>query len=259
MSNRKYGHIPDPINKPYIPFERSKISSIQASDSNDVDLRPFSLSRHNQLNTSSCVAQSSTKALLIKNAEKYGVENTIPLSALDLYWNCRNIMQPQQTQIDEGTNICLAMDALRIYGICRESEWPFNPTKVNVSPSVMTVREEFLNKIDEHYKIDSTGNQLIDDIVLNLQNKNPVVFGMNVGDEFEGYNSSSPPLSKCTNIKGSHATTIIGWIGGKLVCENSWGFYWGHDGFYFIEPELISSIGSDFWVIKNSLDIYWEK
>lgn len=260
MSNYKCnGHIPDPKDKICLPFEKSKILGV-SNTSKDVDLRPFSLNRHDQGQTESCVANSVTKALMIKNAEKNGVENTIDLSRLDLYFSARDLMNPKQSNVDQGTNISLAMDALRLYGVSREVTWPFIESKINTIPPIISTREGYLNKIDNHYKILSTGNDLIDDIVLNLQNNNPVVFGMKIGEEFDKYNSNSDPLSSCTNIRGSHATLLLGWINGQLVGENSWNFNWGRNGFYFIDPNLISNsnIASDFWVMKTSEDIFWE-
>ncbi len=266
MTNYKCGgHIPDPKDKVYIPFDKSKIIGVSNS-LGDVDLRPYSKNRHDQGQTESCVANSTTKALMIKNAIKSGVENTVDLSRLDLYFSARDLMDPKQGGVDQGTNICLAMDALRLYGVSREVTWPFVESKVNLVPSTLSTREGYLNKIDNHYKILSTGNNLIDDIVLNLQNKNPVVFGMQVGDEFNNYGPNSDPLSKCSNPRGGHATVLVGWINGILVGENSWGGKtdtsdgWGKDGFYFIDPGVISNpnIASDFWVMKTGGDIFWE-
>jgi C1A family cysteine protease len=259
------GHIPDSKDKVYIPFEKSKIMGVSTPTSNDVDLRPFSKNRHDQGQTESCVANSTTKAIMIKNAQKYGVENTIDLSRLDLYYGARLETNPPTNHLDQGTYINLAMDVLRRFGVAREVTWPFDPSKINTIPSIMTTREGYLNKIDAHYKIDSTGNNLIDDIVLNLKNGNPVVFGMQVGQEFQNYNANSDPLNNCTNIIGSHATVLIGWINGILIGENSWGGIssgstWGKDGFYFIDPSVISNpnIATDFWVMENSIDVFWE-
>lgn len=260
MINYKYGHIPDPLNKIYVPFDKSQLSVISASSNKDVDLRIYSPPlRHDQGQTSSCVGNGTTRALEIKRNEKFGVENHIALSRLDVYFSARDLMDPKQSHVDAGTNICLAMDALRLYGICREETWPWNPDKINTIPSILSTREDALNKISGHFKIMSSGNQRIDDIILNLQNKNPVVFGMTVGEEFETYNANSSVISKCTNYKGGHCTILVGYINGVFIGENSWANDWGYNGFYFIDPTLIGSdIASDFWVMKTDYDVYWE-
>lgn len=257
MNYKCNGYKRDPKDKIYIPFERDKISGVANPNINDVDLRPFSISRHDQGQTESCVANSTCKALSIKYAEKYGIENNIEFSRLDIYYGARAEMNPPQTHLDNGTNISLAMDVLRRFGICKESEWPFDISKINIPTSIMATRQSFLNKISGHFKIDSSGNQLIDDIILNLKNKNPVVFGMDVGSEFQSYGPTSDPINKLTNPSGGHATVIIGYLNGCFLCENSWGNQFGQNGFYFIDPTFLASVGSDFWVMQNDFDIYW--
>lgn len=258
----KSGYIPDPKDKKFIPFDKSQLSKVAYSN-DDIDLREFSPElRHDQGDTGSCVGNSSIRSLEIKLGEKFGVDKITTLSVMDLYSSARNLMNPSQSHIDQGTNVCLAMDALRLYGVCRDKSWPWDPSKINITPSVMSVREEALNKITGHFRMVSTGNNLIDDIILNLRAKNPVVFGMNVGEEFMDYDSSSDPISKCTNIKGAHALCIVGYVSGKIIIENSWGNFYGNNGFCYIEPELLISSAAnanDFWVMQTDFDLFWEK
>jgi len=251
------GCIPDPKDKVYIPFDKSQLCGI-TQNSDNIDLREYSFDRHDQGSTNTCVANATTKALEIKRAEKFGVENHIPLSRLDLYYGARDLMNPKRTNVDDGTNISLAMDVLRRFGVCREKIWPFDPNKISTPTSILGTREAALNKISGHFKIDSSGNKRIDDIILNLKAKNPVVFGMKVGEEFRNYTASSEPISKSTNIIGGHAMVLVGYLNGLFIGENSWGT-WGQNGFYFITPELIGSdIAYDFWVMATNFDIYWE-
>lgn len=257
------GHIPDPQNKIYIPFNKSQISATATpSTFSDVDLRPFSPPqyRHDQGQTESCVGNSVTKALELRFAETHGIENYTPLSRLSLYYGARDEMDPKTTHIDNGTNISLAMDVLRRFGVCREETWPFLPEKINIPSPIMADRESFLNKINGHFKIDSTGDQRIHDIILNLQNKNPVVCGVKCGDEMFNYNSTSSPISSATNIKGGHAICLMGYIGGKIMFENSWGLNFGQNGFGFFEPSFIAnnSLTSDCWVMQTNFDLFWE-
>ena len=254
------GYQPDPANKIYKPFDKSQVSNV--STENDIDLRPFSPPiKHHQGQTESCVGNATTRALEIKMIEKNGFDNFVPLSVMDLYWSARNLMEPKQTHVDGGVYISLAMDVLRTNGICRDHMWPWDPAKINVPPSILSIREESLNKISGHFKIMSTGNALIDDIVLNLKNHNPVVFGMDVGDEFKNFDSESSPISKLTNSVGGHALCIVGWINGKFVIENSWGNYYGVNGYCTIDPNFLVSPqckANDFWVMQNEFDLFWE-
>lgn len=256
------GYRPDPKNKPFIEFSKTQVkSSIRSSilDSQNIDLRPFSSPLHFQGNSNSCCANSVIKALEIKRIEKYGIQNHIDLSRADLYFGARDLMNPKETHIDEGTHISLCCDVLRKFGVCRESSHPFIPQNIFIPPPVLATREARLNRIDGHFKITSAGNQRIDDIILNLYNKNPVVLGTQVDDSWFSYNSKSPPLRKCKNVKGLHAICCVGFINGWFLIENSWG-NWGVSGYAFIDPAVISdpNITTDLWVMSCDFDLFWE-
>lgn len=264
MNYKCNGYKRDPKDKIYIPFERDKISGVSdpstINNSDNIDLRQFSYSRRDQGQTESCVAHGLLKNLEIKTAEKFGLDKYIALSRLALYWGCRDEMSPKQTHLDNGTNISLGLDVLKRFGICREKTWDFNIENINVSPSILSIRESYLNKISNSFKIDSNGNQRIDDIILNLKNNNPVTFGTTVGDEWFNYTITSDPISKCTNPKGGHCMCIVGYINGLFVIENSWAL-WGNQGFAFVDPVVIGNADwtNDCWVIACEYDSFWEK
>ena len=221
MTNYKCnGHIPDPKDKIYIPFDKSKIIGVSNNSSQDVDLRPFSPSkfRHDQGQTESCVANSTTQAIFLKYVEKFGINNAFQFSRLDLYFGSRSEMTPPQNHIDAGTNICLAMDVLRRFGVCKEETWEFNPANINIASPILATREAFANKISGHFKIDSVGDQRINDIILNLQNKNPVVFGTIIGSNWFNYNFNGPAIGKPTDKQGGHAMCCL--PNTKIITEN---------------------------------------
>jgi C1A family cysteine protease len=263
MTNYKCGgHIPDPKDKVYIPFDKSQIVGV-SNNSGDVDLRPYSPSkyRHDQGQTESCVANSTTQAIFLKYVEKFGVDNAFPFSRLDLYYGARSEMVPSQTHTDAGTNICLAMDVLRRFGVCKESTCEFDASKINIPSPVMASREAFANKISGHFKIDSVGDQRVKDIILNLQNKNPVVFGTLVGSNWFNYNFNGPPIGKPSDKQGGHAMMICGWINNCFLIENSWGTEWaGGDGFALVDPAVIADgdLTSDLWVMAADFDSFWD-
>lgn len=222
------------------------------------DLRSFSGSRHNQLQTGSCVANSVTKALEIKRVMKYGMEAHVPLSRLALYYLARELMSPQETYRDKGTYVSCAADALRRFGVCREEPngpddkafWPFDESLVMKSPSWLAMREAYLCKITSWYAIHSYGSNRIDDIITALAAGNPVSYGTQIGNEWRGYDGRV--LDAPSSSIGGHSTCLVGWDpSGFFWGENSWGNGWGpYDGFYKISPEaLSSSVSSDFIVM----------
>jgi C1A family cysteine protease len=257
------GHRPDPPNKIYIPFSKSQLtaSTLTNSFNKESDLRPFCSPIRNQGQTSSCVSQATIKALEIKLIQKFGFSKFLPLSVADLYYGARDEMDPKETNVDEGTHISIACDVLRRFGVCRESTHPFNQSNIFIPPPILATREARLNRISGHFKIDSIGQQRVNDVILNLAAGNPVVYGTAVGDNWAAYNQYSKPLSKTLNPKGFHATTLLGYKNGWFIGANSWDKTWGFSGFYFIDPAVIadSDASQDFWIIACDFDLCWEK
>jgi C1A family cysteine protease len=258
---RKYklgGYLEDPIDKEYRMFDAKKFS-FKAATSSDIDLRNYSSPRHDQRSTSTCVAQSIVKALEIKRIIKHGISQHKDLSILDVYWGARDLMSPKQTNVDQGTYISLACDVLRRYGVCREMMHQFSEKNLYIPPPVLATREARMNRIKSHFKLYAHGNDLIDEIILNLQSKNPVVFGTQVGDNWMRYPGGNNVIGITEAPEGGHAMVIVGFVEGKFIVENSWGNYWGNDGFAWVAPEVFThSYTRDLWVIVDGSETWYE-
>lgn len=252
----------DEDNPKHWGFDRCRSTLSAASSGKSVDLRPFTSPRHNQFGTGTCVAQSNIKALEIKRIMKYGLNSHVDLSRLSLYYLARELMNPPETNKDKGTFNSLAADALRRWGVCPESEWPFDETKLYVPPTWMAMRTAYLHKISAWYKIYSRGQDRVDDVIIALRSGNPVVYGTIVDNQWFNYDGSTPINTLNGVVKGGHATVLVGWDDDKslFIGENSWGTGWGIDGFYEIRPEVIaSSDSSDFVVQCGSWEDSWEE
>jgi C1A family cysteine protease len=154
----------------------------------------------------------------------------------------------------------LVAESVKRFGVCRESMFPFDESKLFIPPPILADRESYLNKVEGHFRIASTGSDRVDDIIANLQVQNPVVFGTEVGQDWFDYNSKSDPLGVCQSSKGRHAMCIVGWVGGLFIVENSWGNTWGNNGFAFVKPELFMSPATqDLWIYVNSSDVWFER
>jgi C1A family cysteine protease len=254
------GHREDPHSDRYLSFDK-KIYKTAAVFTGEADLRPYSAARQNQITTSSCVAHAVIKALEIKRCMKYGLAAHVDLSVLDLYYGARDLMTPKETDRDEGTQIYLACDVLRRYGVCREVMHPFKEENLYRPPPILATREAFMNKIDSHYKIMSTGWDRVDDVIAALRSGNPIAFGTMVGENWMNYTNDSEPLRpvKWEDAKGRHATCLVGYVDGKFITENSWSEFWGDNGFGWLQPEVIADDQSkDFWVINLGSDVFNE-
>jgi C1A family cysteine protease len=226
------------------------------------DLRPYSSPRQDQGETESCVAHAIVKALEIKRIVKVYGEGIdmglsddealkgahaahVDLSRLADYYLARELMEPAETQMDDGTYISLGADVLRRYGVCTEADWPFAVDKLYMAPSWRAMRKAYVHKITAFHRLFSTGHELVDDVILSLAADNPVVYGARVGESWERYGPESDVLTLEPHPTGGHATVLVGWqpdlYGGVFIGENSWGPAWGDGGFYFISPEVIAS------------------
>jgi len=270
MAYKLGGHLPDPTDadslRAYWDFE-TQLKPHLAPASGDADLRPYSSPRHNQGQTGSCVAQSVVKAL--ENLERQqlcrergigpsqlGPNDHKNLSVLALYYLCREKMQPSSVHEDAGTHIYLACDCLRLFGVCTEEEWPFDPGKLFESPSIMAMREAYDHKISAYYRVKTTGQDLVASVIDALRANHPVVYGTDVDDHWMNYRAGQV-LRRPDTPAGAHATHLVGWDEhrGLFIGENSWGSEWGEDGYYLMAPEVIADPCSrDFWVITGS----WE-
>jgi len=227
----------------------------------DMDLRGFSSPRHDQGGTNSCVAQATCKAVEIKRIMEKGHDAHIDLSRLAVYWFARNLMLPKETHLDDGTYVSHAFDAMRRFGVPPESAWSWNHRRVADAPTWSAMRKAYVSKIDSFYKIRSTGQKRVDMVIEALRAGNPVVFGTNVDASWHNYKKDGVLRTvRDANKTGRHATCLVGIKNGMFIGENSWGTDWGDDGFYLMDPTVISAgVSHDFWVPQVGWETYKEQ
>jgi len=190
--------------------------------------------------TRSCVAHAVVKAIEIEKAVESGLDSVTALSVLEVYYLARELMMPRQTAGDVGTFISHACDAARRFGVCSEASWPFNPLHINEAPPWSAMRNAYENRIFGFYKIDSSGPARVDAIRDALHKYLPVIIGTDVDDKWQTYEKGQV-LYPCDHSEDKHATVILGEVGGKFIGENSWGSSWGDNGFYLMDPAVLSS------------------
>lgn len=198
-----------------------------------------------------CVAHAVVKALEIKQVmENGGHEAHTDLSRLAVYYLARELMIPQETHIDDGTFVSHACDAIRRFGVCEEKAWPFDPDEVCKPPSWKAMRSAYGHRISSFYKIRSTGQARVDEVVRCLQAGNPVAYGTRIGNNWFSYDGKGV-LTLPTDKVGNHATCLVGVRDGKFIGENSWSAGWGDKGFYWLDPKVVAwNESRDFWVIQ---------
>lgn len=267
-NDMKFGFIPAPDDPRHFIYEdQLKPRMASFASTSDRDLREFSPSgqRHDQQSTSSCVGNAVVRAMEVR--QNMYVEEGKPfvdLSRMAVYYLSRELVNPDWATKDQGTYIWSACDVLRRFGVCPADAWPFDPSKINVSPPWMAMRKAYQHKIAAYYRIRSTGVERVAEVARCIQSGLPVVFGTMIGRDWIGYSgdlTQTAPLDVPVGKPlGGHAIILLGTMDGAFIGENSWGTGWGDDGFFRIKPEVIASstLSSDFWVMGNSYDP-WEK
>ncbi len=221
----------------------------------DVDLSKYATDT-NQWSLSSCAGNATADSVEILDAieeeddAKADGRAPVPqpqLSRLFVYNMARE--RAGELALDEGTYIRYCFDVLARFGICEENVWPYDEAKVFTSPTLKAQRRALGHKIHGFYRIKSTEEQRLDDIVAALRAKHPVVFGTLIDHTFQADNGPTvigPPGSVTI---GGHAMIVVGYVGGLFKVKNSWGPGWRDKGYCLMKPEYLAwDETQDLWV-----------
>lgn len=209
-----------------------------------VDLRQWCSPVENQQDIGSCVANA-----IVSDLEFLQILHGLPytdLSRMFLYYNARLLLS--ETDKDEGSYISLAMGTLKTHGVCPESVFPYDTSKVFMRPTWEAYRRAFAHTLSEYYKIDEHGMQLHRDIRASLDNKHPVVFGTPVWQSIMRVGSEGViQMPDASQSIGSHAMLIVGYDMNKsmYLIRNSWGTGWGQDGYAWMPFDYIDTAGAN--------------
>jgi hypothetical protein len=215
-----------------------------------VDLRPYLLSIEDQSFTNSCTANAGTSAV-----ETFLARAGVPtqLSRLFLYYETRNLGGLGGR--DGGAYVSDICKALTAYGVCKEETWPFNTALVNQQPSSDSYQEAVNYKANRYERIETTDYRSIKAAVAKGF---PVLIGMYL---YAPFIEIRGPLDNhreyfarsTSQYNGAHAMAIVGYDDSKQywIVANSWGSWWGDNGFVAIPYHDLERWGFDFWTITQ--------
>lgn len=246
------------VNCPGFHQVSSALGKLAASPPGSEHIIPEYTPVSDQLSLGSCTAQATADSLeLLKGLED--PTKVVQVSRLMLYYDSRNYHG--ETQIDAGAYLGDALDSTKKLGICREDLWNYDISKVFVQPPIECYREGNSNKITEFYQIATTGNARQADIETAIRANHPVVFGFQVGADFEAYSGEEGKVFDPPAVSlGGHAVIITGirynaagalefWI------RNSWSNFWGSNGHAWISGAYIDTIvAGDCFVPTRMID-----
>ena len=206
---------------------------------------------------SSCVANAASDSIeLLKGFEDPSKVEQV--SRLFLYYNAR--IYDQSVNKDEGCFIHNALDSMTKLGVCRESVWDYDITKVFTHPSIEAYREANSNTIRDFYQITSNGSDKIKDIELAIRANHPVIFGTTIGEELQQYAGANITFNAPSKGIGDHAMIIVG-VKVKndgtraFKIRNSWSNGWGDKGHcWFSDSYLAWNHTNDLFVPTRMID-----
>lgn len=215
----------------------------------DVDLRKYCTDT-NQFGLSACAGNATADSVEVLNAiqleEKALITgqpapSPLQLSRLFVYSMARGMMDEDgdgQADIDKdhGTYIRLCFEVLSRYGICDETVWPYDTSKVFTMPSFKALRQATAHRIHSYFRIKEEGQDRLTAVRSALRAKHPVVFGTQVTNDFMQLRNAGPVGIPRETPAGGHAMLIVGLIGENFLVKNSWGPSWGDHGYWLMTP-----------------------
>lgn len=173
-------------------------------------------------------------------------------SRLMLYYGARDIIG--ETTVDQGAYIRDIFKAWSKLGVCPESMWAYDESKVLDKPTE-TAYKEALNTLAEAYV--SLNNANIVELKTCLAMGRPFVFGFSVYEKFMyGSWSEMMPIPAGNEKQiGGHAVTAVGYDDAKQAfrIKNSWGVDWKRGGYFWMPYSFITNkyYADDFWTLQK--------
>jgi C1A family cysteine protease len=172
-------------------------------------------------------------------------------SRLFLYYNERLINDNIYT--DSGAHMRDIGKALATYGACSESLFPYDVSKFAEKPSDAAYADGLNNKIGSYYAVTDL-NGIKQSIAIMQQ---PVLMGIDIYESFESDAVTGtgivPIPAAGEKLMGGHAVLVVGYDDTKnwLKCRNSWGEFWGDDGYFYLPYDYLLGGVFDCWVLQK--------
>ena len=236
------------------------LRALAAKNPTSMDLRQWDSPIEDQGDLGSCTANSLAGTLQL-NEIKYAPTGSVyqNLSRLFIYYNERAL--EGSVDQDSGAEIRDGIKTLAQYGVCSETEWPYDTTQFTIKPSDQCYTDALPHIIHSYYSLDGdTSQDTLNNIKTGLASGEPISFGFDVYDSFEGdaiaQTGIMPVPVSTESMQGGHAVVIVGYDDTKqwLIVRNSWGTSWGDKGYFYMPYSIVlNGMASDFWIIVKDI------
>ena len=226
-----------------------------------IDLRPLSPPIYDQGDFGSCTGNAWCRLLefiemmelragLNGLPEEFG-NTDCPLSRLFLYFNERG-----KKSVDQGAQLADGAKAAGLFGVCKESSWPYNKDDLLTQPSAECYSEAALHRVTKTMKIFE--GDLIS-MKTCLQSGYPFVLGLVLYESFMSDETAANGVMLVPEpgegVAGGHAVCCVGYDDTKkvFIVANSWGDSWGDKGYFYLPYEYAEcrELTSDLWTARK--------
>lgn len=217
-----------------------------------VDLRQQMTPVEDQSRIGSCTA--NTLAGAYEYILKKTTGDNIDVSRLFVYYNAR---ARKKTPVkDSGCSMTSAIEALGEAGVCLESTWPYDISKVDVRPFDEAYQEGLEHQLTEALKV----NIDLTEMKTCLAQGYPFAFGLKLYKSFDKARTTGvvpmPDESEQGRTEhGSHALLAVGYSDQSraFIVRNSWGEAWGDKGYCYIPYDYMSNpkFCFDAWTVRQ--------
>lgn len=249
---RHLGHIPELPDARDEDFALFGLDNLTLPDiSMDMEVYYFRL---DQDGTDSCTGFSTRQQSRIWQLANLG-EIVIDPSELGNYYNGR-AFHAGLKDVDRGSFLRSTYKGNNAYGIVSQEHWPFDPSKVNVRPSVQAELAAYKHRKARYRKIYASGDRLHDQLRQSIHSKRPFTGGFPVYESFlpnDGPTHIELPDAAGDKPVGWHAAEFHGYkidAQGRLWYRvgNSWGD-WRENGCAWMSREYLEK-AVDRWSIE---------
>jgi C1A family cysteine protease len=144
------------------------------------------------------------------------------------------------------------------YGLCPESEWPYDTKKFTVKPPDSCYTSALNEKLLKFRNINNDRNTMRNFLNLGI----PLVVGIAIYPSFESRQVANtgivPMPSKNGMMLGGHAVLVVGFNHNKQqwIVRNSWGNKWGDKGYFYLPYNYLLNrrLCTDIWVLTKVTD-----